>query len=190
MKAQTANDISVQLRPLTEDDFTDRYLAWFRDPQVTRFLEASNITRADAIAHLRQGQAGDKWRLYAICRDDGLHIGNVKIGPIHRRHSCSDLVTVIGDRTSWGQGYARSAIRMAMEIAFKELKLRKLSASIDSDNLGSIKAYTGAGFTIEARLRDQFMREEDGRLVLSDKVYLACFNPDFDLTSVTQGRSE
>jgi ribosomal-protein-alanine N-acetyltransferase len=190
MKVQTANEFGARLRPLTENDFTERYLAWFRDPQVTRFLEASNITHEDAIAHLRQGQAGDKWRLYAICRADGLHIGNVKIGPINRRHSYSDLVTVIGDRASWGQGYARNAIRMAMEIAFNELKLRKLSASIDSGNLGSIRAYTAAGFAIEATLLDQFMHEENGRLVLSNKVYVACFNPAFDQTSVVQVHQE
>lgn len=188
MNSRAAKENDVRLRPLTENDFTDRYLAWFRDPDVTRFLDASNITREDAIAHLRQGQAGDKWRLYAICRDDGLHIGNVKIGPINHRHSLSDLVTVIGARASWGQGCARKAIGLAIDIAFGELKLRKLSASINSDNLGSIKAYTAAGFSIEATLREQFMREEQGRLAYSDKVYVACFNPNFDPAFAAQGR--
>src|SRR5262245_32711730 len=102
----------IVLRPLREADFTERYLSWFRDPDVTRFLDARNITREDAIAHLREGADGRLWRLYAICRAaDGLHIGNLKIGPINRRHMVSDLVTVIGERTSWGKGCARAAIR-------------------------------------------------------------------------------
>ena len=52
--------------------------------------------------------------------------------------------------------------------------IRKLSASIDSRNTGSIKAYTAAGFDIETSLKDQFMHENGP----SDKVYMACFNPN------------
>lgn len=181
MMRDATSATEIILRPLREDDFTDRYLAWFRDPDVTRFLDASDITRADAVSHLRQGQDGEKWRLYAICRNDnGSHIGNLKLGPIHWRHGYSDLVTVIGDRPSWGRGYARASIRKGIDIAFNELNLRKLSASIDLLNVASIKAYTAAGFSIEARLADQFMREENGQLILSEKIYVACFNRNYD----------
>lgn len=175
---RAAGDL-VHLRPLRDEDFTDRYLAWFRDPEVTRFLEARNITREDAIVHLRAGADGQRWRLYAICRADGLHIGNLKIGPINWTHMVSDLVTVLGDRASWGKGYARAAIRQGIDIAFRDMGLRKLSASIDALNIGSIKAYKAAGFTIEAQLKDQFMTVTEGQPILSDKVYVACFNPDF-----------
>lgn len=171
----------VALRPLTEADFTERYLAWFADPVVTRFLEARNITCADAIEHLRQGLDDEAWRLYAICHpDDGRHVGNLKIGPIDWRHRVSDLVTVIGDRTAWGQGLARAAIAQGVAIAFGDLNLRKLSASIDARNIGSIKAYTAAGFAVEARLPDQFMDCSGAEPVLSDKVYVGCFNPEFE----------
>ena len=96
--------------------------------------------------------------MYAICAaEDGRHIGNLKLGPINWNHMISDMSTVIGDRSAWGQGRARNAIRLGIRIAFDELKIRKLSASIDADNIGSIKAYTGAGFHIEASLKDQFM---------------------------------
>lgn len=173
------------LRPLTAEDFTERYLAWFRDPEVTRFLDARNITREEAIEHLEAGRKSDRWYLYAICRaGDGCHIGNLKIGPIHWRHRISDLVTVIGEREAWGHGHARAAIRAGIDIAFDELGIRKLSISIDSRNIGSIKAYTAAGFEIETALKDQFMDASSGTPVLSDKVYLACFNPGFDLGAV------
>jgi len=171
----------IALRPLKESDFTKRYLAWFRDPEVTRFLEARNISRADAAAHLRAGEDGKRWALYAIClRADGRHIGNLKIGPIDWRHRVSDLVTVIGERDAWGQGHARAAIRAGIAIAFDELNLRKLSASIDSRNLGSIRAYEAAGFTVEAALKDQFMDDSAGAPVFSNKVYVGCFNRAFD----------
>jgi RimJ/RimL family protein N-acetyltransferase len=172
---------AVYLRPLTETDFTESYLAWFRDPLITRFLDARNITRQEAIDHLLQGGDGTRWRLYAICETaGGRHIGNLKIGPIHWRHMISDLVTVIGERDAWGKGHARAAIRLGIDIAFGELNMRKLSASIDSRNLGSIKAYEAAGFEIEGALKDQFLDLSSGAPTLSDKVYVACFNPAFD----------
>ena len=171
---------SVSLRPLTEDDITDAYLGWFRDEDVTRFLEARNITREDAVSHLRSGAETNAWHIYAICTGDGMsHVGNLKIGPIHWKHRTSDMVTVIGDRAAWGKGFARDAIRQGIGLAFGKYALRKLSASIDSSNLGSIKAYTAAGFEIETVLKDQFMSEGPDGITLSDKVYVACFNPNF-----------
>jgi len=178
-------DNLVRLRPLEEADIDDRYLAWFADREVTRFLEARNITRDDALEHLRAGRSSGRWHMYAICRaSDGRHIGNLKIGPIHPRHRVSDLVTVIGDREAWGQGFAREAIRAGIRIAFDELNLRKLSASIDSRNVGSIRAYEAAGFAVEASLPNQFMEMSDGAPQLSDKVYVGCFNDAFDAGAV------
>lgn len=171
---------SIYLRPLTEGDFNDSYLAWFRDPQVIRFLDARNISRADAIDHLQRGRVGNAWQLHAIClMADDRHIGNLKIGPIHWGHMVSDMVTVIGAREAWGKGYAREAIKLGVDIAFGKLNIRKLSASIDSLNLGSIEAYTAAGFHIETVLKDQFMNASASPPLLSDKVFVACFNSKF-----------
>ena len=180
-RAPPAKTAPVYLRPLVEADFGERYVAWFRDREVTRFLEARNISREDAIDHLRRGEDGRHWRMFAVCEAaDGRHIGNVKVGPINRAHGVSDFVTVIGQRDVWGRGYARLAIALGIDIAFGEMGIRKLSASIDSRNLGSLKAYTAAGFAIEARLKDHFHSLEGGAAVLSDKVYVACFNPRYN----------
>ncbi len=176
----TLPPLPVRLRPLTEADFTEGYLAWFRDPEVTRFLDARNISRTDAIDHLRTGHDGGRWHLYAICRTDtDAHVGNLKIGPIHARHGVSDMVTVIGDHAVWGRGVARSAIAQGIGLAFDQFRIRKLSASIDSRNTGSLKAYCAAGFAEEARLKDQFLEMTPSGPVLSDKVFVGCWNPDW-----------
>lgn len=172
---------AVYLRPLQEEDVTETYLAWFRDAEVTRYLDAKNITREDAIAHLRAGKQGDMWRMYAICETtSNRHIGNLKIGPIHWRYRISDLITVIGERNAWGKGYAREAIKIGIDVAFRHMNLRKLSASMDANNAGSLKAYTAAGFALEARLKDQCMDISSGKPILSDMLYVACFNSAFD----------
>ena len=40
----------VFLRPLTPEDIGETYLGWFRDPQVTRFLEAREISKMTAVS--------------------------------------------------------------------------------------------------------------------------------------------
>jgi [ribosomal protein S5]-alanine N-acetyltransferase len=168
----------IYLRPLQHDDFDGRYLGWFADADVTRYLDARNITREEAVAHLEQGRQDNQWLMHAICRTrDDTHIGNLKIGPIRWRDGVSDLVTVIGDRSAWGHGYARAAISVGIAIAFDDLGLRKLSASIVADNVASLKAYQAAGFIEEARLKDQYRVERNGSAALCDKIFVACFNP-------------
>ena len=186
-RSTSAGSDRIVLRALLEADFTERYLGWFRDPEVTRFLDARDITHADALDHLEAGKAGNRWFLYAICLgEDARHIGNLKIGPIHWRHRVSDLVTVIGDRDAWGKGYAKEAIRAGIRIAFEELNLRKLSASIDSLNVRSIRAYQAAGFEMEAALPCQFLSISDGKAVLSDKIFVAAFNSEFDASRIKE----
>jgi RimJ/RimL family protein N-acetyltransferase len=97
------------------------------------------------------------------------------LGPIHRRHLTADLVTVIGDREYWGRGLATEAIRLGIRIAFDEFGLRKLSGGVYEGNVGSLKAYTRAGWVIEGRLVGHAL--EDGKA--RDEILISCFNPKF-----------
>lgn len=162
------------LVPFTAELISDDYLSWFRDDDVTRHLDSRNLTRSDVIEHLERGLKNREYRIYAIClKDSGRHIGNVKLGPILWRHGVSDLVTVIGDRHSWGKGLATEVIAAAVRVAFDHLKLRKLSAGINWGNEGSVKAYTRAGWVVEAVLEGQVI--SDGQV--RDKIVIGCFNP-------------
>jgi len=163
----------VKLRDLTHDDITERYLSWFRDGTVTQFLSARNLRRSDVIAYMDEGRQSGTYHMLAVCdAATGLHIGNVKIGPIDRTHGTSNLVTVIGDRTYWGRGFATEAIALASYLAFDRFGVRKLCDSIIGGNLGSVKSYTRAGWHIECTRRSQFL--VDG--VPQDEIFIACFS--------------
>jgi RimJ/RimL family protein N-acetyltransferase len=169
-----ARDGGVFLRLLREDDIDDRYLSWFRDPFITRYLEAKNITHEEALEHLRYGQKEKLRILYAICtKEDGRHIGNIKIGDINYKAMTSDLVTVVGDRAYWGRGFATAAIKIGVNIAFEKLKLRKLHAGIYNENVGSLKAYTRAGWVVEAKLHQHVL----GPNGYCDTILISYFNP-------------
>ena len=60
-------------------------------------------------------------------------------------------------------------------LAFDEYDLRKLSAGISSDNIGSLKAYTRAGFEVEGMLKGQFLIGD----TVQDRIEIGCFNPKY-----------
>ena len=171
-----ARDGGVFLRPLQDDDIDERYLSWFRDPLVTRYLEAKNITRQEALDFLRYGQETKLRFQYAICvEDSGLHIGNVKIGDINRKTMVSELAIFLGDQYYWGRGFATATHRLAIKIAFEKLRIRKLHAGQHRGNDRALKACLRAGWKIEAILYQHVL----GTNGYCDLVMLSCFNPAF-----------
>jgi len=165
----------IFLRELSESDITDDYLFWFRDDDVTKFLEVDgkSLTKEKVVNYIREGKSTGTYFMYAICLSESKqHIGNLKIGPINKKHNISDLVTVIWNKKYWGKGFATEAIRMGIRLAFEKYGIRKLSASIHSDNIGSIKSYTEAGFFIEGKLKNHYY--VDGKYC--DLIMVSCFN--------------
>lgn len=166
----------ILLRPLREDDVTDEYLSWFQDAAVTEFLDAKRISREDAVRYMQTGRETRAYFMYAvIIKDGGVHIGNVKVGPIQWNHLVSDLVTLIGRREYWGKGFATEAIKLGNRVAFDVHGMRKVSGGIAEGNAGSLKAYTGAGWVIEGRLKGHHLI--DGKP--HDRILVSCFNPKF-----------
>ena len=171
----------VLLRTLTEDDVNEEYLGWFLDPVVHEFSDAGvrDMTRQEVVDYMARGKATGTYDMYAVVRKDtNAHIGNVKMGPIDHHHRVSDLSIFIGDRGSWGQGLATEAIEIGTKMAFEAYGMRKVSGPIVSTNVGSIRAYTKAGWEIEGVLvgHFNFHGEVQGQVIVS------CFNPqDFEL---------
>jgi ribosomal-protein-alanine N-acetyltransferase len=167
---------AVALRDLRHEDVTERYLSWFRDGTVTQFLSARNLQRDDVLRYIDEGIATGNHHMLALCEAaTGLHIGNVKIGPIDRANGTSDLVTVIGDRSFWGKGMATEAIALATKMAFTRFGIRKVCGSIIGNNIGSVKSYARGGWHIECVRPRQYLI--DGQL--QDEIFVGCFNPDF-----------
>jgi RimJ/RimL family protein N-acetyltransferase len=166
----------IYLRVLQYSDINERYLSWFRDSKVTEFLEVNNLTCEDVEKYIEYGKNTGTYFMYAIClAENELHVGNLKIGPIDKKHLISDLVVVIGDRDYWGQGLAREAIKQGNKIAFEVYGIRKLTGGMYSDNIGSIKCYTKAGWVEEARLKGHYIL--NGKVL--DRICVSCFNPKF-----------
>ena len=144
----------LRLRSLRPSDIGVAYLSWMNDPQITRFLEV-RFTGVKDLAELQafvdSMNASPNNYMFGIFRkDDDRHIGNIKLGPIIREHARSEIGYLIGDRSSWGKGYASEAIHRVARFGLDELGLAKIKAGCYEPNVGSVKALLKAGFEHEA----------------------------------------
>jgi RimJ/RimL family protein N-acetyltransferase len=168
----------VDLRLVTPDDCTPRYLGWLQDPAVNRYLETRwKPQTLESIAAFVGGLQSDPNNyLFAIVRRDRAdHVGNLKVGPVVREHARADISYFIGEPSAWGQGLASEAIALATRWAFTGLGLRLLEAGLYRGNIGSARALEKCGYQLAcvfpARLR--------GPEGFEDHLWYQRLNPDW-----------
>ena len=163
----------LRLRAVTEADLAGGYLDWLNDPEVTRFMETGKdpVTAAALRQYWERMSADSNAALFAIVRrSDDRHIGTVTINDINRRAGTANTGLMIGDKTCWGQGYAREAWSLVIDHAFRGLGLRRLIAGVIDGNGASLASLTSLGFQIEGRLRQHSL--VDGQYLDVDRLGL------------------
>ena len=163
------------LRRVRISDATSEYVSWLNDKEITRYLESrfKKPTKKSIQSYIGSINNNPLIHFFAIIRKDNRkHIGNIKLGPLNTHHNVADIGIMIGDRQSWGKGFATEAILLLSEYAFKVLKIHKLTAGAYANNIGSIKAFLKAGFIEEGRQRAHYKYQNS----YIDCVFLAKWN--------------
>lgn len=156
---RTIDSARLRLRELEIADVTQTYVDWLNDDTINRYLETRfHKQDGDAVRGFVETVRGrDNEFLFGIfLLSDARHIGNIKIGPINPHHRVGDISLFIGDRDSWGRGYATEAIVALSEHAFSTLAMRKVSAGIYAPNTGSIRAFIKSGYRQEGMRRNHY----------------------------------
>lgn len=158
----------LRLATLEESVADGPYLRWMRDPLVQCYLEARHYAHdAESLRRfVRDANASaDNLLLGMLRREDGRHIGNIKLGPIDRPNLRGEIGFMIGERSCWGQGYGTEAVDLVCRHAFSRLGLHKITAGYIASNAGSARIFAKLGFVEEGRLREHFLVDgkwEDG----------------------------
>lgn len=153
------NGKTIYLREVIGSDINDNYHRWMNDIAITRYLEIRYIPQSkENIRRFVESMDGDSNEIFlAICsKENNLHIGNIKLGPINWVHGFADISLLIGEKDYWGKGIATEAIRAFAAFAFNTLNLNKLKAGCYSENKGSEKAFIKAGFIREGVLKNHW----------------------------------
>ena len=153
----------VVLRCVTESDCHEHYLGWLEDPEVNRYLETRHTRQSldtirQFVVEMFHSEAN---HLFAILdAEDGLHVGNIKVGPVNGHHRFADVSYFIGERSRWGRGLASDAIRVVTRFGFERLELHRLQAGVYASNQGSSRALERAGYQLEGTFREALRSDE------------------------------
>lgn len=164
------------LSPITIKDASNEYVKWLNSKEINQYLESRFIhhTKKNLIKFITHILKDKSTYFFVILRkDNGKHIGNIKLGPINSIHKIGEIGIMIGNKDSWGQEYATEAISLLSNFAFQKLKLHKITAGAYENNMGSIKAFLKAGFIKEAIRKSHFMYKKN----YVDLVLLAKLQP-------------
>lgn len=158
----------IYLRPLEHEDLNEEYLGWLNDSEVSRYLESGIFpyTR-DGLERFYKQVAGSSDQIILAIEDKrtGLHIGNVKLGPISWVHRRAALGILIGDKDFWGKGIGTEATRLMVEYGFFRLNLARIELGVCAEHKAAVRVYEKVGFKIEGRRRGSLFHEgryEDG----------------------------
>lgn len=160
---------------LSAENVSPDYANWMNDYNITKFLESrwKSQTRESVLDFVQHLNNSDNDILFGIfLKNDKKHIGNIKIGGISWKHRNADVGLLIGDKNSWGKGYASDAIKLVTKYAFESLNLHKLWAGIYKGNEGSYKAFIKAGWSDAGVLKEH--RFFEGKYVDEYLVEIIC----------------
>jgi len=113
-------------------------------------------------------------RFFAIIADKSIvgSIGLVTKTDIYRKNI--EIGYFLAEK-QWGKGIATKAIKAAASYSFKNFDVLRVYAEPFSDNIGSCKALEKAGFTLEARLKRNVIKNG----VIKDSFIYSVLKEDF-----------
>lgn len=146
----------LHLRKMQISDSPSLFKIW-SDPEVTRFMNIDCFTdenqAKDMINLLDELSQDNKTIRFSIIETDSNEI----IGSCgYDSLDFENAKAVIGfdiARAFWGKGYASEAIRSLLDYAFSALKLNRIEAQLEPENVNSIKVLQKLNFTFEGTLR-------------------------------------
>jgi RimJ/RimL family protein N-acetyltransferase len=111
----------------------------------------------------------------AICRrSDREMVGVVYLLQIDWINRSAEFSIQIGDASARGHGFGEAATRLALQHAFDDLNLRRVSLTVLATNERAAALYRKVGFEPEGRLREAALKE--GKYI--DVVPMAILAPE------------
>ena len=138
------------VRTLQPEDATERYLAWFSDPEVVRFIAAAKQTQTintlrRFIAEQLNSTTSELLGIF-VRSDRPLHIGNIKFEPIDDVRAAATVGVLIGE-TAWrGKGVFAEVFAATASLICRERGIRHFWLGVDNENQAALAGYRKAGF--------------------------------------------
>ncbi len=152
------------LRPITEEDVTERYLNWLGDADVKRYIAAAGTKRLSDLKEYVSLKIGREDILFLgiFERATGLHVGNIKYEPINTELGYAIMGLLIGDSQYRGKGVTAEVLRSSAKWLKRHRKIKQILLGVRKDNLAAISAYKKVGFRLS---KSEFLRNHPSTMV-------------------------
>jgi ribosomal-protein-alanine N-acetyltransferase len=139
----------VYLRPPQPDDYRELAALYRRSNGHFRGLVQQNFDKA-SFDRLLAEEDNPATEFFLIIRtvDDAI-VGTIGLSQIFRRKFQNAYLGYMLGAGYTGNGYMREAVRLILRFAFRELKLHRVEANVQPENLPSIAVLKRAGFKKE-----------------------------------------
>lgn len=150
----------------------ERYVHWFKDKEVVRYLLLqTGFTLAEERKYIRGVRKQKDHFNYAIITETGKHIGGSGTS-LFPRDKRAEIGIVIGDKAEWGKGYAAEALCLIADYILRKLKYNRLELKVFMVNKQALRVYKKVGFKLEGVMRQAHWNmitkrfEDDGLMAI------------------------
>lgn len=150
--------VNIYLRPLELNDVTDDYISWMNDANLSKFIPAMTFPATrESVEKYVLGYINnpDVIFLAIIEKSTGIHVGNIKLGPINWVSRNAEYGRLIGLREYRSKGYGAEAVSLLLHYAFNVINLNKVFASCLGSNISAIYSNKKAGLEVEATIKEK-----------------------------------
>lgn len=150
---------SIILRPFSSEHLSKDYLSWINDTETTRFIQKANSNTSIEDLRIFANQMINSKNDYffaIIYKNNLLHIGNVRLGPIDFDLMKSNFGILIGNKNFRGCGIGSEVLELIKKFSFKDLKLKKLIFPAVEAYSAAMRLYEKSGFLLNSKVDTTF----------------------------------
>jgi len=152
---------TIYLRVIEESDLNSNYREWFNDEEVCRYNSHHRFPNYDSNMqeYYQQVIKSRTNLILAICdKANHKHIGNIALENIDPLNQSAEFAIVIGDKSYWGKGAGKEAMKLLVKHGFNDLNLHRIYCGTTAMNLPMQKLAAAIGFSEEGRARDALFK--------------------------------
>lgn len=146
------------LRPISKEDITFIY-ELFKRPETNEYSQYPNVSSKKEAEKLyedfmKPGKPS-RFRLIIELKGKGVPVGTIGLHDYSEKHKRAEIGYDLLQEY-WGNGFTTEAVKEIVRYSFINLCLRRLEATVNPENLASIRILTKNKFRYEGRLRKKF----------------------------------
>lgn len=166
----------IFLKTLNEKDATEEYCSWLNDPEVNKYLETRRSTITELKKYIREKNNNPNCLFLGIfLKENGKHIGNIKLEPIDFKNRRATVGILIGNKNYWGKKIGKEAMKLLIKYAFSKLNLKEVNLGVISKNKRAVSLFKKVGFKIDRVEKKAVQHDEK----LFDKIVMLIKNEEF-----------